>query len=278
VGIWFANYDYPTIFSIIGNNFTLTNNAIVFQGNIGGDNENNRSLIERNIIQNCTGGAIRGISLDYLARFKHTYFLKNAFINCQGGVVDFQMDYYYLLDILWDNGYFGNYYEEMVKEDAPDEDGNHIAEKIFFVSGEHGLTDEAPLLSLKMVQDDIQLISTHPPDIIRSTKEVKVNNSITWSIYGDIPSVIEIKLDGVFISSFDREDLNISVALSELSIGKHDLVLILSNHNQIYEDLVHINIFQSNINSLPDLFILTISPIILLLIVIGSIKFWKKKE
>ncbi|MHA2052945.1 MAG: right-handed parallel beta-helix repeat-containing protein, partial [Candidatus Hodarchaeales archaeon] len=102
--IYLSNYDGVTVFYYLDNRITNVGTAFGFVGNLGGESEANRAQISGNIIENVTYYAITGISWDYLARLQHITISRNAFINCSLGYTSFQEDYYYLIDIHWDDG------------------------------------------------------------------------------------------------------------------------------------------------------------------------------
>ena len=245
--IWIVNYDFPTVFSINNNKFSNFGIGLIFTGNLGGESSSNRSWVINNVFNNTSGFAIFGESFDNLARFKFTSFIRNAFINCSE-YTSFQSTYYFLDDIRWDDGLFGNYWDEC---SSTDEDGNQIGDSFYIVSVEYAQVDHAPLLSLDFLEKELKIGSTHPNDLVRTKAELKVNNTLSWTILANDTAEIEVWLNNDIVT-YEESSSNVTVSLSTLKVGMHNFTLVIQVGNQFYRDLVWVQVFADESNFFND--------------------------
>ena len=249
-GIKIFNFEFTTIFLIYKNNISnvLAGTAMIFSGNVGGESPSNRSWVIGNIISNTSGyGIARGNwGVEY---FQYTSFIKNAFIGCQSGETSFPTtNYYSMIDIQWDDGYFGNYWENFANN-AVDEDNNRIGDDFFVVSPEYRQIDHAPLLSLDLLDIQGNIGSTHPSDLVRTKSELKEgNNTLVWSILELNETSIIVWLDGKQMV-FEQVDSNITVSLIRLNVGTHNVSLVINYENQTYQDLVWVRILPDELSN-----------------------------
>ncbi len=236
--IWIVNYDFPTVFSIKNNRFSNFGIGLSFTGNLGGESSSNRSWVVSNIFNNSSDSAISGESFDNLAHFQFTSFIRNAFINCFE-YTTFQTTYYFLDDIRWDDGFFGNYWDE---SSTTDEDFNHIGDSFYVVSMEYAQVDNAPLMSLDFLEKEVNIGSTHPTDLVRTKAELKVNNTLSWTILADDNTDISVWLNNDVVT-YEESSSNVTVSLSALKVGLHNFTLVIQVDNQIYRDLVWVQVF-----------------------------------
>ncbi len=236
--IWIVNYDFPTVFSINNNKFSNFGIGLIFTGNLGGESSSNRSWVINNVFNNTSGFAIFGESFDNLARFKFTSFIGNAFINCSE-YTSFQTTYYFLDDIRWDDGLIGNYWD---KFSTTDEDHNLIGDSFYVVSVEYAQVDHAPLLSLDFLEKEVIIGSTHPSDLVRTEAELKVNNTLIWTILVNDNANISVRLNNDLVT-YEESSSNVSVSLGTLKVGMHNFTLVIQVSNQIYQDLVWVQVF-----------------------------------
>lgn len=255
-GISLSNYEFSTLFYILQNNFTNIGTGIEFLGNLGGRNEDDRSLVIGNIFSNITEYAIEGSSLNYLAHFQYTSFVQNAFLNSSNEeYTSFQSRYYYMDDIRWDDGFLGNYWQNLVIENPQDEDNNSIGDTFHIVSIDHGQYDEAPLLSLDFVSEEFPLVSDHPADFVRSTSELKGENAtLTWNIISNNESTVIVFVDGQ-VTQILRNGSDIIVSLLSLSFGPHNFSLVIRTENESYSDLVWVRILEDEMNIVQDILV-----------------------
>ncbi len=255
-GVLIQNYDFPTIFYITENNFTSNGVGLAFRGNLGGFNSSERSWVTGNLFNNITEFAIQGYSFDFLAHFQFTSFVGNAFINSSYPYTSFQVKYYYMDDIRWDNGFIGNYWElHLDDSECRDEDNNQIGDLFYVISGDHGQFDKAPLLSLSFFRSYFKLCSTHPSDLVRSRSEVKgENGTLSWSVQAEDRSNIVVLLDGTYIKAIQNGS-EITVSLRSLAVGLYNFSLVIQNGNQLYKDLVWVQILKNESNLVTDVFI-----------------------
>ncbi|MFX0181520.1 MAG: right-handed parallel beta-helix repeat-containing protein [Candidatus Hodarchaeota archaeon] len=262
-GVWVDNYDYVTLFHIIQNTFTNIGSssggaALAFTGNIGGVSSTNRSWVIGNVINNSAGYGVLGSFCvgfelpSHLAHFKYISFVRNAFINCSLGYTWFEPEFYYLEDIRWDDSLFGNYWDDHCNTNPKDEDYNQIGDSFFNISTEYAQVDKAPLLSLDLVDQEIDIGSTHPLDLELSKAELKVNETINWTILADNEVTISVWLDNKQCP-FERNNANISVSLKTLKVGLHNFTLIIQTDSRIYRDLVWIRVLGTERNLITEL-------------------------
>ena len=257
-GIAIDNYEYATLFRIEQNYFyNIGFSALAFTGNLGGENSNNRSWVIGNVINNSAGYGIygsycSGFIHSYLAHFQFTSFVRNAFINCSLGYTSFESDHYFLDDVRWDNGLFGNYWDMY---SGNDEDQNQIGDSSYVVSTEYAEVDNAPLLSLMFIKYQTRTGSNHPVDLVRTKAELEVNNTLNWVILKEENSNISVFLDGTTFV-FDEVDRNVSVSLKSLRVGEHNFTLVIQSGNHLYRDLVWVEILADESDRLTDILVL----------------------
>jgi hypothetical protein len=251
-GVWIDNYDYVTLFRIIQNTFTNIGSssggaALAFTGNIGGESSANRSWVIGNVINNSAGYGVFGSFCmgyelpSYMAHFKYISFVRNAFINCSLGYTWFEPEFYFLEDIRWDDSLFGNYWDGYCITNPKDEDYNQIGDLFFNISTKYAQVDKAPLLSLDFVNQEIDIGSTHPLDLELSKAELKVNETINWTILAEEEADISVWLDDKQCS-FEKINTNVSVSLKILRVGLHNFTLVIQENDQIYRDLVWVRV------------------------------------
>ncbi|MFX1283213.1 MAG: hypothetical protein ACFFB5_06135 [Promethearchaeota archaeon] len=255
-GILLQNYDFPTIFYIIENNFTHNDIGLRFRGNLGGADSTQRSWVVGNIFDNMTKYAIQGISLDYLAHFQYTSFVGNVFVNSPNQYTSFQSKYYYMDDVRWDDGFLGNYWESFLNNSqCLDEDNNRIGDNSYILSVDHGQLDRAPLLSLDFFRKNSFLCSTHPVDLVRTKSELKrENNTLYWSIQGENGSYVVVLLNGIQITA-EQNGSDVIVSLKSLEIGLYNLSLVIRHGSRLYRDLVWVRILKDENNFVTDILI-----------------------
>ncbi len=256
-GINIDNYEYPTLFRIEQNWFSnIGFSALAFTGNLGGEDSNNRSWVIGNLINNSAGYGIygsycAGFLISYLAHFQFTSFIKNAFINCSLGYTSFESDHYFLDDIRWDDGLFGNYWD---KYSGKDEDYNQISDSFYIVSTEYVEVDHAPILSLNFLKQQVKIGSTHPVDLVRTKAELEVNNTFSWIILKDDNNHVSVFLDGTSFM-FEEIDTNVTVSLETLKVGEHNFTLVIQAGAQSYRDLVWVQVLADETNTLTEIVI-----------------------
>ncbi|MHA2073060.1 MAG: hypothetical protein ACW97X_00390 [Candidatus Hodarchaeales archaeon] len=274
--ITLSNYEYYTLFYIIQNNFTDIRTGIEFLGNLGGRNEEERSLVAGNIFTNITEYAIEGSSLNYLAHFQYCSFVQNAFLNSSNEeYTSFQSRYYYMDDIRWDDGFLGNFWQKLVNENPQDEDNNSIGDIFHIVSIDHGQYDEAPLLLLDFVLKELTLVSDHPTDLVRSNSELKGDNAtLIWNIIANNDSTVLVYIDGQATQVL-RNGSDIIVSLLSLSSGSHNISLVIQTENDSYRDLVWVRILEDEMDIVQDVLVpfgALLFVIAILAVVVFSIK------
>ncbi len=278
-GINIDNYEYATLFRIEQNSFSnIGFSALSFTGNLGGEDSNNRSWVIGNLINNSAGFGIygsycTGFIHSYLAHFQFTSFVKNAFFNCSLGYTSFESDHYFLDDIRWDDGLFGNYWDTYT---GKDEDNNQIGDSFYVVSTEYVEVDHAPLLSIDFLKQKRIVGSTHPVDLVRTKAELKVNNTLSWIILNDENTIVSVLLDGTPIM-FEELDTNVTVSLEALKVGEHNVTLVIQAGAQIYRDLVWVQVFADESNLFTDIVILVGFICLVVAIVVVGVLGYKKR-
>lgn len=262
-GIWINNFEFETLFRIEKNVLTdIGGAALAFTGNLGGVNSSNRSWVINNLVKNANYGVLGSYTVEcpfglvYSARFQYTSFIRNAFINCSLNYTSFESDTnsYLLNDIRWDDGFFGNYWDIYCDDSPQDEDNNKIGDLNYNVSVKYNQIDHAPLLSLDLVKQKIDIGSTHPKDLEYTKSELNDNNTLSWIIIADENADISVLLDGKQQPS-EEIGTNITISLKSLKIGLHNFTLKIQAGGQVYQDLVWVKV-HSNGNDINEVFIL----------------------
>lgn len=281
-GIWLNNFEFETLFRIDNNSISnIGSSALAFTGNLGGKSSTNRSWVTNNLIINSTGYGILGsftvaapFGPSYRAHFQYTSFVKNALINCSLGYTSFESNNYFLDDIRWDDGLFGNYWDNF---NGSDEEKNQIGDSFYVISAEHRQVDHAPLLSLYIIDQQTEIGSTHPVDLVRTRAELRANNTFSWIILADDDTDISVLMDGLPYT-FEEVGFNVTVSFEALKVGKHNFTLIIQSGSQTYRDLVWVEIFADESSGLTDVLLLIgILGFGVAIIVVIVIEFIKRK-
>ncbi len=254
--IYIINYDGVTRFSIETNNMTNVGTAFAFEGNLGGLSEEDRSVITGNIIRNTTNYAISGTYWDNLARLQHLEINLNAFIDCKPDYTSFETDYYYLIDVRWDDGMFGNFWDELNSSihKSNDEDSNFIKDDFYVVNAIHGQVDLAPLLSFDFIFEDDPIGSTHPSDFTRTQKELTVNNTLEWEVNRLSNLTVQIWVNNESSTDYTTTTNFVRFDLDKLNDGLYNITLAVS-HDTIFRDTVWVTILPPETNIISDILI-----------------------
>ncbi len=245
-------------FEITGNNISEIINfygaGISLFGRLGGLSTSKRAIIARNIINNSNGYGLQGRTTQSYTVDNGIQFvdiIQNAFIKCAEGYTKWVSksneagDVYVAIQVRFDDGIFGNYWENF---NGTDTDFNKISETHYYVfpSASWDFVDKAPLLSLLLISKETHG-STHPTDLDLLQSEFPV--TIKWGvrITNDIEPIIH--LDGISIDIV-RENSSLEVIFSNLKTGTHNVTLIFiikSTNKIIYWDMVEINVKSSSL-------------------------------
>ena len=276
--ILISNYDGVTLFSFETNNITNIGTAFAFEGNLGGESETVRSQITGNIIRNTTNYAITGTYWDNLARLQHIMINLNAFIDCKPDYTSFETDYYYFIDILWDDGIFGNYWGEVNTTSNNDEDSNLINDDFYVINAIHGQVDFAPLLSTRYIFEDDPIGTSHPSDFTRTQKELTVNNTLEWKVNRLRDLTIQIWVNNESSSDYTNTTNSVKFELDKLNDGLHNITLVVSN-DTIFRDSVWVTILPPETNLFSDILIpLGTISFIIAIVAVFSYGFLKKRR